>query len=150
MEAERREVTQSSDDAVIEQIRQLTHLKGIGETSAWLLVTEFFGWRKFRNRREVCALSGLVPVPYRSGSKRRELGVGKSGNRRVRTLMIELAWGWLRYQPDSELTLWYQRRWADGGSRQRRIGIVALARKLLIELWTFLETGAVPEGATTA
>ncbi len=148
VEAERREATRSSEEPAVEQIRQLALLRGIGPSSAWLLVTEFFGWRQFRNRREIGALSGLVPTPYQSGSSHRERGVGKSGNRRVRTLMIELAWGWLRYQPDSGLSRWYCRRWGDGGSRLRRIGIVALARRLLIELWTFLETGAIPEGAT--
>lgn len=150
VEAERRKATRSRRDPVLDQIRQLTLLRGIGESSAWLLVTEFFGWRQFRNRRQVGALAGLVPVPYRSGASHREQGVGKSGNRRVRHLMVELAWGWLRFQPDSALSHWYRRRWGDGSSRLRRIGIVALARKLLIELWTYLETGALPEGATTS
>ena len=100
------------------------------------------------NRKEVGALSGLTPTPSQSGSSYREQGIGKSGNRYIRAMAIEIAWGWLRYQPESELTRWYQERFAQGGSRMRRIGIVALARKLLIQLWRYLETGEIPEGAT--
>ena len=73
--------------------------------------------------------------------------MSKAGNRHVRALAIEIAWGWLRYQPESELSQWYQRRFGDGSSRVRRIGIVALARKLLVALWRYLETGLVPQGA---
>lgn len=108
---------------------------------------EFFAWRQFRNRRQVGALAGLTPTPYASGSSNREQGISKAGNRSVRGLAIEIAWIWLRYQPDSELSRWYQERFGHGNSRLRRVGIVALARKLLIALWRYLETGMIPTGA---
>jgi transposase len=130
-----------------EQVRLLLRLKGIGENTAWLLVREFFGWRGIRNRRELASLAGLTPTPYDSGEVRREQGISKAGNRRVRWMMIELAWGWLRYQPGSELSRWYQRRFGAGNTRSRKVGIVALARKLLVALWKYLETGEVPAGA---
>ena len=129
------------------RVRQLMVLKGIGPVTAWVLVMEFFGWRRFRNRRQVGALSGLAPSPYQSGDSAREQGISKSGNRRVRARAIEMAWLWVRYQPGSALSRWFQKRFGAGGSRQRRIGIVALARKLLVGLWRYVETGAVPDGA---
>jgi transposase len=122
-------------------------LKGIGINSAWLFVREFFGWRAFRNRQEVGALSGLTPTPYASGNTAYEQGIAKAGNAHIRAMAIEIAWGWLRFQPQSALTQWYQQRFGHGSSRLRRIGIVALARKLLIALWRFVETGVVPDGA---
>jgi transposase len=130
-----------------EQVRLLLRLKGIGENGAWLLVREIFGWREIRNRRELGSLAGLTPTPYDSGGSRCEQGISKAGNRRVRWMMVELAWGWLRYQPASELSLWYQRRFGAGNARLRRLGIVALARKLLVALWKYLENGEVPVGA---
>jgi transposase len=108
---------------------------------------EFFAWRRFRNRRELGALAGLTPTPYQSGESNREQGIAKAGNRHVRAMAIEIAWGWLRFQPESALTRWYQERFGQGSSRLRRIGIVALARKLLIALWQYLQTGVVPDGA---
>src|SRR5512140_3719991 len=108
---------------------------------------EFFAWRGFRNRRELGCLSGLTPTSQQSGDSAQERGISKAGNRPVRAMAIELAWSWLRNQPQSALSQWYGHRFADGSSRVRRIGIVALARKLLIELWKYLETGVVPEGA---
>jgi transposase len=130
-----------------EQVRLLLNLKGIGENSAWLLVREVFAWRGIRNRRELASLAGLTPTPYDSGESQREQGISKAGNHRVRWMMIELAWGWLRYQPQSELSQWYQRRFGAGNTRLRKLGIVALARKLLVALWKYLETGEVPAGA---
>jgi transposase len=147
LERERSDAVCNSTDPAVETVRQLLKLRGIGETSAWLYTMEFFAWRRFRNRRELGALTGLTPTPYQSGAAHREQGIAKAGNRHVRTLAIEIAWAWLRYQPDSALTQWYQARFGQGSSRQRRIGIVALARRLLIELWRYLETGALPEGA---
>jgi transposase len=117
-------------------------LGAIGPTSAWLLVKEFFGWRAFRNRRELGALAGLVGTPYSSGEAERD-----QGNRRVRAMIIEIAWIWLRFQPKSALSQWYQRRFAGAGARMRRVGVVALARRLLIALWRYLEEGVIPEGA---
>jgi transposase len=143
----RREAIRYGNSHALEQIRQLLRLKGIGVNSAWVYVMEFFAWRNFRNRRELGALAGLTPTPYQSGDNSREQGISKAGNRHIRAMAIEIAWAWLRFQPDSTLSLWYQRRFGHGNSRIRRIGIVALARKLLIALWRYLELGVIPEGA---
>jgi transposase len=147
LESERRRAWSRSDEADVGKVRQLALLRGIGSNGAWVTVREFFGWRKFKNRREVASLAGLAPTPYQSGLGNREQGISKAGNRHVRAMAVELAWCWVRYQPQSRLTLWYKKRFAGGGSRARKVGIVAVARRLLIELWRFLETGAVPEGA---
>jgi len=147
LEADRRELLREGDDPTLEKIRQLNLLRGIGTNSAWLYGMELFGWREFRNRKQVGAIVGLTPTPHASGMQEREQGMSKAGNRHVRAMAIEIAWGWLRFQPESELSKWYQRRFGSGSSRVRKIGIVALARKLLIELWRFLETGVVPPGA---
>jgi transposase len=147
LEAQRTRQIRDPETVQGEPVRQLLRLKGIGENAAWLLVREFFGWRGIRNRRELASLAGLTPTPYDSGEVRREQGISKAGNRRVRWMMIELAWGWLRYQPSSELSRWYQRRFAAGNTRLRKVGIVAVARKLLVALWKYLETGEVPAGA---
>jgi transposase len=129
------------------QVAGLAKLRGIGVVSGAVLVKELFGWRRFRNRREVAGCLGLTPSPYASGESETEQGISKAGNRRVRTLMVELAWSWLRYQPESELSQWFMRRFAGGGKRLRRIGIVALARRLAIALWRYLEHGLIPDGA---
>ena len=134
-------------DPTLPLVRALIALKGIGEVSAWVYTTEFFAWRRFRNRREVGAAAGLCATRRMSGDLVRDQGISKAGNHYLRALAIELAWSWLRRQPQSALSQWYRRRFAAGGSRVRRIGIVALARKLLIALWRYLETGQVPEGA---
>ncbi len=125
---------------------RLAQLRGIGLTFATVLGNEVF-FRDFRNRREVGALAGLTPTPFQSGGSSREQGISKAGNKHIRALAIEIAWGWLRFQPDSALSRWYQERFGSGNSRVRRIGIVALARKLLIALWRYLEQGVIPEGA---
>jgi transposase len=145
--ARRRVLLRKTADRGSQCAAKLMKLRGIGVDGGWLLSMEFFSWRQFRNGREVGALSGLSPTPYQSGTEARELGISKAGNRAVRHLAIELAWGWLRYQPESELSRWYQRRFGHGNSRLKRIGIVALARKLLIALWRYLESGNPPEGA---
>jgi transposase len=147
LEAERRALLRTSKAPAVEQVRQLNTLRGIGLNSAWLYVMEFFAWRDLRTAKQVGALAGLTPTPHQSGQASRELGITKAGNGYMRTMAIEIAWGWLRFQPDSALARWYQARFGRGSSRMRRIGIVALARKLLIALWRFLETGVVPEGA---
>ena len=126
--------------------QRLIQLKGIGLTGASLLSTELFGWKRFNNRREVGASVGLTPTPYDSGESSREQGISKAGNKRVRRVIIELAWKWLSYQPDSALSLWFKERFGTG-KRSRRIGIVALARKLLVALWHYLEHRAIPKGA---
>ncbi len=126
---------------------KLMRLRGVGPVGAWLLACEFFGWRQFRNRREVGALAGLCGSPYASGETAREQGISKAGNRRVRWVMIELAWSWLQFQPDSRLTHWFWERFGRGSARMRRIGIVAVARKLLVALWQYLDHDQWPEGA---
>ena len=147
VEVERRTLRQTSADASSDKIRQLMQLKGIGINGAWGLVMEFFGWRAFTHRREVGGLAGFTPTPYQSGESAREQGMSKSGNRHGRWMTTELAWSWLRFQPDSALSGRFRGRFGSGGKRWRRIGIVAVARKLLIALWRFLETGVLPEGA---
>jgi transposase len=127
-------------------IDKLQQVQAIGRTGAWVLATEIFGWRQITNRRQLGSLVGLVPAPYQSGETAHDQGITRAGNRHVRRVMVQLAWGWLRYQPTSALTLWYQRRFGHGGNRLRRIGIIALARRLLIALWRYLQTGLVPEG----
>ncbi len=121
-------------------------LKSIGLEGATVLPYEVF-YRNFRNRRQIAAYVGLDGTPYDSGSSQREQGISKAGNARVRALMVQLAWLWLRYQPNSALSKWYRERVGDAKGRQRRIMIVALARKLLIALWRFATEGLIPEGA---
>jgi transposase len=147
VEAERRQVVSTSDDPGVEKVRHLMRLRGIGVNSAWLFVMEFFGWRELHNRRQVGGLAGLTPTPYQSGDEAQEQGISKAGNRPIRAMAIEIAWGWLRHQPESELSRWYERRFAHGSKRVRKIGIVALARKLLVALWRYLEYGEIPAGA---
>lgn len=146
---ERARLLKVDPSPALAQVRQLMQLTGVGVETAWIYVMELFAWRTFRNRRELGALSGLAPTADRSGTARhRELGMSKAGNRWVRAVAIEGAWAWLRYQPQSELSVWYQQRFGSGGSRHRRIGIVALARKLLLAFEQYLRTGTLPAGAT--
>jgi transposase len=147
LQAERRRQLRRANDDSIAKTKQLNLLCGIGPNGSWLLTREFFAWRKFHNRREVGSLAGLTPTPYQSGGMHREQGISRAGNRHVRAVAVELAWSWLRFQPDSALSRWYMQRFAHGGTRARKVGIVALARRLLVALWRFLETGLVPEGA---
>jgi transposase len=128
-------------------VQTLQRVRAIGAGGAWVLATEIFGWREIRNGRQLGALVGLAPALYQSGATQRDRGITRAGNAHVRRMMVQLAWGWLRWQADSALAQWYQRRFATGGSRQRRIGIVALARKLLIALWRYVDQAIVPEGA---
>lgn len=125
---------------------RLQQLRGIKAGSALMLAKEVFS-RDLRNRRQVGALSGLVAVPYQSGEAAHDQGISRAGLRAVRRVIVELAWVWVQWQPDSALTRWYQARFGGGGPRARRIGIVALARKLLIALWRYSEQGIVPAGA---
>jgi transposase len=136
-----------SGSPVGETRRQLEQLKGMGPKTSRVLAAEVFAWRHFKNVREVGAMAGLTPTPSQSGDVHREQGISKAGNRRVRWVMIEFAWMWLRWQPNSALSQWYQQRFAHGSRRMRRIGIVGLARKLLIALWRYVNTGALPDGA---
>ena len=147
LEGEQKLRCAEQEDEAIEQINRLMLLKSVGWQSSWILVMEFFAWRCFKNARQLGACAGLTPTAYSSGDSEREQGISKAGNRRIRSLMVELSWLWLRYQPDSALSQWFERRYAQGGKRMRRIGIVALARKLLIALWRYLVDGVMPEGA---
>ena len=106
-----------------------------------------FGWRTFHNRRQVGSLAGLTGTPFASGTTDREQGISKSGSRRVRSLLTELSWLWLRHQQNSQITLWFKKRYGRGTKRMRRVGIVAVARKLLVALWRWVEFAEIPEGA---
>jgi transposase len=146
MDSEKQEILERRGPQAIKAI-DLQNLKGLGPVSSWDIVFEFFGWRNFKNVKEVSGASGLTPTPYDSGGSEKEQGISKSGNRRVRHVIVETAWFWVRYQPQSSLSQWFMKRFGSGGKRMRRIGIVALARKLLVALWKYLEKGIVPEGA---
>lgn len=126
---------------------RLVHLKGVATTGASVLLDEGLVWRRFRNRREIGGLLGFAPTPYDSGDSQHEQGISRAGNARLQAISIQLAWNWVRWQPSSTLTHWWRRRFADGGKRLRRIGIVAVARKLVIALWRYATTGVVPDGA---
>jgi transposase len=127
----------------------LRRFKGLGAVFSGTFSTEVF-YKDFRNRREVAGYVGLAPSPWRSGGMDREQGISKSGNPRARVKAIELAWLWLRHQPDSALSRWFRARTANASKRIKRIAIVALARKLVVALWRYLTTGLVPEGAVIA
>lgn len=139
-------------EATAQSVATLKKLRGIGQVGAHRLMLELF-WRHFDNARQVGSCVGLVPQPYDSGQSRVDQGISKQGNRRVRALLIEMAWMWLRYQPDSALTRWFTRRTGSGtadpaaGKRSKRVAIVAVARKLVVSLWRYLKDGVVPEGA---
>ncbi len=125
---------------------RLLRLKGVGPETASVLAGEAF-FRDFRNRREVASYAGLAPSPWQSGGVDHEQGISKAGYARVRKTMGQLAWLWLRNQPDSALSAWYRDRVRDGRGRIKRIAITALARKLLVALWRFITQGLVPTGA---
>lgn len=147
LENERKRLIRSEETPQVESIRALLDLRGIGVNSSWLFVREVFGWRQIKNRRQLGSFCGLTPTPYASGASVREQGISKAGNRWMRKMAVEIAWCWLRYQPNSALSQWYQSRFGSGTSRQKRVGIVAVARKLVVALWKYLEWGEVPEGA---
>jgi transposase len=127
-------------------VAQLARLGGIGPELATVLVREAL-YRPFANRKEVAAYAGLTPSPYASGDRHRDQGISKAGNPLLRKAMVELAWLWLRYQPDSALARWFTERVGAVRGRIRKIMAVALARKLLVALWRYLTTGLLPEGA---
>jgi transposase len=131
------------------KIATLTRLKGIGANDATLLTHEIF-YRDFRNRRELASWVGMTPTPWASGDMQRDQGIGRDGPGWIRAQLIQMAWRWLRHQPDSTLCKWFEERTAGGRGRIRRVMIVALARKLLIALWRFYGTGLVPAGAKLA
>ncbi|HET6318149.1 MAG TPA: transposase, partial [Chloroflexota bacterium] len=127
-------------------LRQLVRLRGVATTSASVLLDEGLVWRAFRNRREIGGLLGFAPTPYDSGESQREQGISGAGNARLQSISIQLAWNWVRWQPASALSQWYREHFGDR-QRARRIGIVAVARKLVIALWRYVTAGIVPTGA---
>ena len=127
-------------------LRQLVRLKGIGTTGASVLLDEGLVWREFRNRRQIGGVLGFAPTPYASGESTREQGISRAGNPRLQAMSIQLAWSWVKWQPQSALTQWYLTNFGKG-KRARRIGIVALARKLVIMLWRYVTRGILPAGA---
>jgi len=129
-----------------EKVQRLARLGGVGPTSALLLVAEVYH-RSFDTRRHLASFIGLAPTPYASGDVSRDRGINKAGTKLARQTLVELAWSWLRYQPESALSAWWRERFAGAGMRGRKVGIVALARRLAIAFWQFLENGLVPEGA---
>ena len=128
------------------KVVQLAQLKSIGPQIAQVLVNEVY-YRDFKNRRQVGSCFGLTDTPYNSGSSRRQQGISKAGNHRARKAALELAWLWVKHQPDSALSHWFRTRVGDAKGRIRKIAIVALARKLMVALWRYLETGLIPTGA---
>jgi transposase len=147
VEAERRAMLHTSTAAPSEKVRQLMHRRGIGINGAGLLVRALFGGRACKHRREGGGLAGVTPTPYHRGESAREHGLTKAGNRHVRWRTTEWAWSGVRDQPESARSGWFRERFGRGGTRLRRIGMVAVARQLLMALWRFLQTGVVPEGA---
>jgi transposase len=143
-----RHLLQQLPQPLQERIAQLARLKGVGWIGAMRLVLELY-WRNFHNRRQVGACVGLVSQPYDSGASRVDQGISKQGSRKVRSLIIEMAWMWLRHQPGSAISHWFAVRTAGNPANKRgkRIAIVAVARRLAIALWRYLEDGVVPQGA---
>jgi transposase len=135
-----------TDAAPASALQQLVRLKGVATTSASVLLDEGLVWRSFRNRREIGGLLGFAPTPYDSGEGIREQGISRAGNARLQAVSIQLAWNWVQWQPTSRLTQWFQTRFGTG-ARARKIGIVAVARKLVIALWRYVTGGIVPAGA---
>ena len=146
LEAERNRGIREGATSTAVISRRLMELKAIGPATAETLTREVF-FRDFKNRRQLGSYSGLTPSPYQSGEMSHDSGISHAGNRHFRGISVDLAWDWLRYQPQSALARWYQRRFGSGGPRMRKIGIVAVARKLLIALWRYAQTGILPEGA---
>jgi transposase len=148
LEADRAKALEAAEppDMTVGKIAALQRLRGIGDNFAAVLTREVF-YRSFGNRRQLASYVGITPMPYQSGSMDRDRKISRAGNPRARTTMIQLAWLWLRYQPDSALARWFRERVGTLQGRTRRIAIVAMARKLLIALWRYVETGVVPDGS---
>ena len=147
--ARRRQVRDAPQgDAAVDRVRRLVALYGVGEHSAWTLVTEWFAWRGLRNRRQVAGLTGLTGTPFRSGTQSDDQGISRAGNAHDSgPSRSSSPWCWVQFQPQSALARWYAARWANSGVRGRKIGIVAVARRLMIDLWRYVERGVIPEGA---
>ena len=146
LEADRAEVQAATvDEAMTQKITALQRIRGIGENFSNVLVREVL-YRTFANRRQLASYVGIAPMPYQSGGMDRDRSISRAGNPRARTTLIQLAWLWLRYQPGSALAIWFRERVGALQGRTRRIAIVAMARKLLIALWRYVETGVMPDG----
>ena len=139
----------SAPDRTVQQIQMLARLFGLGLATATGLAREVF-CRSFPDRRAIAGFVGLTGTPFNSGGSEREQGISKNGNPRVRRILMQLAWRWLRFQPDSALSCWFVERTGGAKGRIRKIMIVALARKLLVALWRYVETGELPAGARLA
>jgi transposase len=148
LKADRERLVARCESRIACHARALRRLGAVAEESSFVFSSELFGWRTFANRRELAGAVGITGTPFNSGESDREQGISKAGNGRMRTMLIEIAWCWLRYQPHSALSLWWRRRFGSGSGRTRKVAIVALARKLLVALWRYLERGIVPEGAS--
>ena len=150
LEIDRAHTAEAADaaDPMAGKITALQRIRGIGENFAAVLAREVF-YRSFDNRRQLASYVGITPMPYQSGGMDRDRSISRAGNPRARTTMIQLAWLWLRYQPDSTLAAWFRERVGKLQGRTRRIAIVAMARKLLIALWRYVETGVMPDGVVT-
>jgi transposase len=144
--AERAAHIAQSPDRVAVIARRLCTVRGVAEVSAAVFSAELFATREFQNGRQLSALIGLVPVPYRSDQRVRDQGISKAGRAEIRRLALQLAWGWLRWQPTSALTQWFRARFEAAGGRSRRVGIVAVARKLVVALWRYVTQGVLPDG----
>jgi transposase len=147
LEALRAQLLAEDESRMAQVARQLMTLKGVGEIGAVVFSAELLGTRTLHNRREVGALTGFVPVPYRSDQRVVDQGISRAGRAALRRVATQVAWCWLRYQPTSALTQWYHRRFGSAGKRARRVGIVAVARRLIIALWRYVTHGVLPEGA---
>jgi transposase len=146
IETERAEcLVAEAEDGTIGTITALARIRGIGENFASILTREVF-YRDFDNRRQLASYVGIAPMPHQSGAMDRDRRIGRAGNPRARSTLIQLAWLWLRYQPGSALSVWYRERVGSLAGRTRRIAIVAMARKLLISLWRYAKNGLLPEG----
>jgi len=146
-EAERLRMVTEPETELEQKAQMLAGLRGIGPVAATVLVFEMLGWREFKNGKKVGSFLGLAPTPHASGTMDRDLGISKAGPSHLRALMIQLAWAWLRYQPDSQLSRWYQAHVGGTGKRSKRVAIVAVARMLAVALWKYAKFGEVPHGA---
>jgi transposase len=149
VEAEREQELVEKNDPATDTIRALCRIRGIGKNVATVLTREVF-YRSFSNRRQIASYVGLAPMPFQSGEVDRDRTISRAGNPRARTTIIQFAWLWLRYQPDSALARWFRERVGNLQGRSRRIAIVAMARKLLIAIWRYVSSGIIPEGAQIA
>lgn len=150
IEAAREQIAMAADpDHAVQQIQMLARLVGLGLATATGLVREVF-CRSFSDRKALAGFVGLTGTPFNSGGSERDQGISKSGNPRVRRILLQLAWRWLRFQSGSTLSCWFAERTGGAKGRIRKIMAVALARKLLVALWRYLQTGELPAGARLA